>query len=41
MVTSLGKLLKILDQIAPFDSADVWDNSGLLIGNPDREVDRV
>lgn len=30
-----------IDSIAPFDSAEKWDNSGLLIGNFDTEVDKI
>ena len=41
MVTSVGKILKLIDQIAPLNTADTWDNSGLLIGSSDREVDRI
>lgn len=41
MITSLAKVLKLVDQIAPFSSAENWDNVGLLIGNPNREVDRI
>lgn len=31
----------LLDQKAPFSLAEEWDNVGLLIGSPDREVTRV
>lgn len=41
MVTSVSKILKLLEQIAPLTLADKWDNSGLLIGNANREVDRI
>ncbi|GAU77485.1 Nif3-like dinuclear metal center hexameric protein [Fusibacter sp. 3D3] len=41
MVTSVGKILKLLEHIAPLSLADAWDNSGLLIGHSDREVDRI
>ena len=30
-----------LDEIAPFSSAESWDNSGLLVGDFDREVNRA
>ena len=30
-----------LDEIAPFSSAEGWDNSGLLVGGFDRAVERV
>ncbi|MBF4692056.1 Nif3-like dinuclear metal center hexameric protein [Fusibacter ferrireducens] len=41
MITSVSKILKLLEQIAPLTLADKWDNSGLLIGNGNREVDRI
>ncbi len=34
-------ILHLLDQKAPFSLAEEWDNVGLLIGSPDREVSRV
>ena len=34
-------IFKFLDSIAPFDSAQEWDNSGLLIGDMDAEVTNV
>lgn len=30
-----------LDEIAPFSSAEAWDNSGLLVGGFDRPVERA
>ena len=34
-------LLTKLDQIAPFSSAEEWDNVGLLVGDEEREVETV
>ncbi len=34
-------ILEVLDSKAPFSLAEEWDNVGLLIGSPDREVSRV
>ena len=30
-----------IDAFAPFDAAEKWDNSGLLIGNPDSEAGSI
>ncbi len=38
MAIQLIDLLKGLDQIAPFELAESWDNVGLLVGDPEREV---
>ncbi len=38
MKVYLTELLKGLNQIAPFALAESWDNVGLLIGDPGREV---
>ena len=37
----LANLLSFLDTIAPFDSAEEWDNCGLLVGDPQKEIDTV
>ncbi len=34
-------ILEIIDSIAPFDSQEEWDNSGLLVGDPHQQVDGV
>ena len=34
-------ILKVLDQIAPFEYQEEWDNSGLLIGDMNAEVKRI
>lgn len=41
MQTNIQKIMKIIDQFAPFDSAEDWDNVGLLIGNENRAIDRI
>jgi dinuclear metal center YbgI/SA1388 family protein len=35
------KILTILDDIAPFDTAEKWDNVGLMVGNPDQDVSTI
>lgn len=38
------KLKKIIDfarQVAPFETAEEWDNIGLLVGSPDAQIRRV
>ncbi len=35
------EVLAALDRIAPFDTALDWDNSGLLVGDPDARVEKV
>lgn len=37
----VSELAKIVDDIAPYRLAENWDNVGLQIGNPDREVTRI
>ncbi len=37
----INDILKILDSIAPFCTAEDWDNSGLLVGNGDSEVGKI
>lgn len=37
----LNEIIRYADAIAPFDSAAEWDNVGLLVGSPDREINRV
>ena len=40
MVT-VENIYNFIDSIAPFDSAEEWDNSGLLVGNKDAEVTKI
>ena len=35
---TLAELLKALDQLAPAAQAEAWDNVGLMLGHPDREI---
>ncbi|MBS7526741.1 Nif3-like dinuclear metal center hexameric protein [Fusibacter paucivorans] len=41
MVTSISKIMKILDQLAPFETAESWDNVGMIIGNPSKQTTRI
>ena len=41
MFVNSKKIIKIMNEIAPESLAESWDNVGFLIGNEDREVDRV
>jgi dinuclear metal center YbgI/SA1388 family protein len=41
MVTSISKIMKILDQLAPFATAEAWDNVGMIIGNPSKQTTRI
>lgn len=34
-------LRRALDRLAPYDTAESWDNSGLLVGDPEGRVERV
>ncbi|MBQ3265619.1 MAG: Nif3-like dinuclear metal center hexameric protein [Ruminococcus sp.] len=38
---NINEIIKFAQEIAPFDTAAEWDNVGLLVGSPDREVERV
>lgn len=35
---TVGQILRLIDEIAPFETQEEWDNSGLLAGSPDQEV---
>lgn len=37
----VAEIYKILDEIAPFETADDWDNSGLLVGSMSDEFGKV
>lgn len=41
MSATVAQILKLVNQIAPFELAEEWDNVGLLAGNPDAQVDTV
>ncbi len=34
-------IYRLIDAVAPFDTQEEWDNSGLLVGNPEQEVEAV
>lgn len=40
-MTTVRDIYNYIDEIAPFASMEEWDNSGLLIGDMDKEVNRV
>ena len=37
----LGSIMRFLEQLAPLRLAEEWDNVGLLVGDPNRPVERV
>jgi len=37
----LQAILSILDSIAPFDTAEQWDNVGLMVGDPYQEINSI
>ncbi|MBX3223523.1 MAG: Nif3-like dinuclear metal center hexameric protein [Labilithrix sp.] len=37
----LAEILRTLDELAPLRYAESWDNVGLLVGDPDADVERV
>ncbi len=41
MSITVASILNTIDQIAPFSTADDWDNSGLLVGDPNKVVKKV
>ena len=41
MITSVNQILKLIQSIAPFENSDSWDNTGLIIGNGSKIVNRV
>ena len=41
MIPSIKNIISTLDRIAPFRLAEPWDNCGLLVGNPDRDITGV
>ena len=38
---NVQEVYELLDRHAPFSAQEDWDNSGLLVGDPEREVRRV
>ncbi len=41
MPVTVGRILDLLDRIAPLELAEEWDNVGLLAGHPDNRVENV
>lgn len=37
----IGEIYALLNEIAPFNTQEVWDNSGLLVGSFDDEIERI
>ena len=37
----IAEIYQILDEVAPFEVQESWDNSGLLLGNMDDEFDKI
>ena len=37
----LSEIYTFLDKLSPFESQENWDNSGLLLGNFDDEIERI
>lgn len=40
-MATVGEIARVMGRIAPLESQMEWDNSGLLVGNPEREVRRI
>ena len=38
---NVQQILRLIDSVAPFETQEPWDNSGLLVGSPDQEVSAV
>ncbi len=41
MSIPLGTLLEEINSLAPWNTAEDWDNVGLLVGNPARKISRI
>jgi len=39
--TTLSEVLEIANQLFPFDLAEDWDNCGIQIGNPSRQINSI
>ena len=37
----LRDILDLLNQLSPFELQEPWDNSGLIVGHPEREAERI
>ena len=38
---TVKQIYEFINSLAPFCTQESWDNSGLLLGDPEREVSRV
>lgn len=41
MAATVAQILALVDQLAPFELAEVWDNVGLLCGDPAAKVEKI
>lgn len=41
MSTTVQNIIDFIDSIAPFKTAEIWDNVGLLVGNHNQEVSNI
>lgn len=41
MGITVNSIIEFIDQIAPFDTAEAWDNVGLLVGKKDQSVKNI
>ena len=41
MSVTVEQILAVVDEIAPFDTQEPWDNAGLLAGHPNRLVTKI
>lgn len=37
----IKNIYKMLDEISPFELQEKWDNSGLIVGNMEDEIDKI
>ncbi len=40
-IKTLNEIYQFLDSISPFDTQESWDNSGIIIGNPNANIKRI
>ena len=40
-MATVKDIYNFIDTIAPFDTQEEWDNSGLLVGDEDKEVNKA
>ena len=38
---TVKEIYEYLDSIAPFDTAEEWDNCGLIVGSYEKEVKKI